>query len=129
MQDFIHKLKQKPEPVRRRIAVGTSVGITALVGIIWLGDVRLRRLRAEFRGLKAERPARHPLMPSRFPARTRSRISLSSWAPWVPLPARPHRKPSLTIIDGTTSSSFDQPARGECEPVRDRYSFLIRSVI
>jgi hypothetical protein len=36
MKDYINTLRQKPEHVRKRIALGSSLGATALVGVIWL---------------------------------------------------------------------------------------------
>ena len=35
MRDFIERLKAKPEHVRRRIAIGTSAGITGVVATGW----------------------------------------------------------------------------------------------
>ena len=35
MRDFIERLKSKPEHIRRRIAVGTTVGITGVVATAW----------------------------------------------------------------------------------------------
>ncbi|MES2225936.1 MAG: hypothetical protein V4480_03975 [Patescibacteria group bacterium] len=36
MKDFVHNLKQKPEHVRKRIALGTASGATALIAIAWV---------------------------------------------------------------------------------------------
>ena len=36
MKDYVAKLKAKPEHVRKRIALGTSAGVTALIGVVWL---------------------------------------------------------------------------------------------
>jgi hypothetical protein len=35
MRDFIERLRAKPEHVRRRIAVGTSLGITGVIAFVW----------------------------------------------------------------------------------------------
>jgi hypothetical protein len=35
VRDHVERLKAKPEHVRRRIAVGTSVGITGVVATVW----------------------------------------------------------------------------------------------
>jgi hypothetical protein len=35
MRDFIERLKSKPEHVRRRIALGTSLGVTGVVAAVW----------------------------------------------------------------------------------------------
>ncbi len=37
MLDFIERLRQKPEHVRRRIATGTAVTLTGLVTLGWIG--------------------------------------------------------------------------------------------
>ncbi|HFC10935.1 MAG TPA: hypothetical protein ENJ75_01960 [Candidatus Kaiserbacteria bacterium] len=36
MSDFIQKLKAKPIHVRENIALGTAIGVTALVTIVWI---------------------------------------------------------------------------------------------
>jgi hypothetical protein len=36
IRDYIEHLKSKPEHVRRRIAFGTSAGITGVVAVAWL---------------------------------------------------------------------------------------------
>lgn len=36
LQKFIKNIKAKPEPVRRSITLGTSLGITGVVGFFWL---------------------------------------------------------------------------------------------
>ena len=35
VRDHVERLKAKPEHIRRRIAVGTSVGITGVVATVW----------------------------------------------------------------------------------------------
>lgn len=36
IRDYVEHLKSKPEDVRRRIALGSSVGITAIVAVGWM---------------------------------------------------------------------------------------------
>jgi hypothetical protein len=36
MRDHIERLRAKPEHIRKRIAIGTSVGVTAVVALVWL---------------------------------------------------------------------------------------------
>lgn len=36
MQDFIHKLRQKPESKRRQIALGTSAAVTGVIFAVWV---------------------------------------------------------------------------------------------
>ncbi len=35
MRDYIERLRAKPEHVRRRIALGTSVGVTGVIAFFW----------------------------------------------------------------------------------------------
>jgi hypothetical protein len=35
IRDHVERLKAKPEHIRKRIAVGTSVGITGVVAVVW----------------------------------------------------------------------------------------------
>ncbi len=37
MQDFIERLRAKPEHVRKQIAMGTATALTGLVAVGWLG--------------------------------------------------------------------------------------------
>ena len=36
MQRHLHALRQKPEHIKKRIAVGSAVGITGLVALVWI---------------------------------------------------------------------------------------------
>lgn len=37
MLDFIERLRQKPEHVRRRIAAGTALSVTGVIALGWVG--------------------------------------------------------------------------------------------
>jgi hypothetical protein len=39
MQRHLHALRQKPEHIRKSIAVGASFGITGLVALVWVGTL------------------------------------------------------------------------------------------
>ena len=39
MQDFIERLRAKPEHVRKQIAMGTAAGLTGIVALGWLGGL------------------------------------------------------------------------------------------
>ncbi len=39
MRDFIERLRAHPEHIRHRIAMGTTVGFTGLVAIVWFGTL------------------------------------------------------------------------------------------
>ncbi len=36
MLNLISKLQKKPEPVRNKIAIGTSLGLTGIIVVLWL---------------------------------------------------------------------------------------------
>ena len=36
MRDYINRLRAHPEHIRHRIAIGTTVGVTALVALVWI---------------------------------------------------------------------------------------------
>jgi hypothetical protein len=41
MRNFVERLRNKPEHIRRRVAVGTAVGITGVVTATWLFGLTL----------------------------------------------------------------------------------------
>ena len=111
MQEFLLKLKQKPEHVRRQIAVGTSAGITALVGIIWVATMASSGAFAlDTSGTANTNAASNTPSTDAFAlsgTNVKSNFSQLVGAVDSAVGATTS-KPSLTIIDGTTTSSFDQ---------------------
>jgi len=107
MKDTIIRLKEKPEHVRRRIAVATSAGITALVAIVWVGTMASSgafALGSQPAGSDASQKT-----PDSFAlsgTNVQSNFSQLMGAVSAATGAS-SSQPSLTIVDGGTSSSFD----------------------
>lgn len=110
MQDYIHKLKQKPEHVRRRIAVGASAGITALVAVIWMTAMTGSGAFALGTGTNAPKQAPSTDAFALDGTNVKSNISQLTAAVDAATGAS-SSQPSLTIIDGTTTSSIGQPTK------------------
>lgn len=110
MQDYIQKLKQKPEHVRRRIAVGTSASITALVGIIWVTAMTGSGAFALGTGTNA--PKQAPSTDAFALDGTNVKSNMSQLTAAVDAATGATTSPaSLTIVDGTTTSSIGQPTK------------------
>lgn len=113
MQKFIHTLKQKPEHVRHRIAMGTSIGVTALVGVIWVavmatsGTFALNTNPATSTGT-GQTPSSDAFALSG--TNVKSNFSQLVGAVGAATGATTSQ-PALTIVDGTTTSSFNQPTQ------------------
>lgn len=112
MQDFIWKLKQKPEHVRRQITVGASAGITALVAVIWVTTMATSGTFAL--GTKPANTTGANQMPSSDAFALSGTNVKSNFSQLVGAVGSAisgtSSQPALTIIDGTTTSSFDKPA-------------------
>ncbi len=105
MKDFITRLKQKPEPVRQRIAVATSAGVTGLIAVVWAGTMAASgtfALGTPEAGSAASEPDAFALSGTNV----ESNFSQLMGAVGAATGAT-SSEPSLTIIDGQTSSSFD----------------------
>jgi len=117
MQKFIHQLKQKPDHVRRRVAIGTSAGFTALVAIIWVTALTSSGTFA-LSSSPAQQSAKQAPTTDAFAldgTNVHSNISQLVGAVDAATGATTS-KPSLTIIDGKTTSSFDQPTQASANP-------------
>lgn len=104
MKDFITRLKQKPEHVRQRIAVGASAGVTGLIAVVWAGTMAATGTFAL--GTPEAKPAAP--QPDSFAlsgTNVESNFSQLMGAVGAATGAT-SSEPSLTIIDGETSSSF-----------------------
>lgn len=113
MQDFIHKLKQKPEHVRHRIALGTSVGITAFVGIVWVSAMTASGAFSIGTGPSAVAANKQAPSTDAFAlSGTNVKSNFSQLVGAVDAATgATTSKPALTIIDGTTTSSFEEQAQ------------------
>jgi hypothetical protein len=109
MKDFILKLKQKPEHVRKRIALGTSVGVTALVAVIWGTSMAATGVLALGNGAGAsDQPAKTDSFPLSG-TNVQSNFSQLLGAVGAATNATT-AQPTITIVDGGTSSSFTKTA-------------------
>lgn len=112
MQKAIHNLRQKPDHVRRRIAIGASAGITALVGIVWLTAMTSSGAFAIGTGPATPGTASQTPSSDAFAlsgTNVKSNISQLVGAVNAATGAT-SSQPALTIIDGGTSSSLDHQA-------------------
>ena len=118
MQDYLLKMKQKPQHVRQRIAVGASVGITAFVGLIWVATMTTSGAFALNNGAPAATNTSNAAPSSNAFAldgtNVKSNFSQLVGAVGAATGAT-SSQPSLTIIDGKTTSSFSQPS-GNANP-------------
>lgn len=110
MRHHIENLKQKPEHVRHRVALGVSAGATALVAVIWFvasaatGTFALSSPSAtstsEERDTPSELDAKEGL--SQLAGALGSAVGATS------------TEPELTIVDGNTTSTLDSsPAENQ----------------
>jgi len=111
MKEFVLRLKQKPEHVRRRIAVATSVGATALVALIWAGTMASGGAFALGTGTGNNAAAGGASSQGNEPfalsgTNVESNFSQLLGAVSAATGAS-SSDPTLTIIDGDSSSSFD----------------------
>lgn len=113
MQDFIQNLKQKPVHVRHRIVIGTSAGVTALVGIIWVTTMATSGAFAlTGPGQSTNADGQTPSGDAFALSGTNVKSNFSQLAGAVgAVTGATTSQPALTIIDGTTTSSFDQSAQ------------------
>lgn len=116
MKDFIANLRQKPEHVRKRIAVGTSVGVTGFVGLVWItamtatGAFALQNSNTETPNTPSEEFALSG-------TNVQSNFSELMGAVGAATGAT-SSDPELKIVDGDTSSSFaKEPAPNQSATV------------
>lgn len=109
MKKLIATIKQKPEHVRKQIAVGTSIGVTGLVGVIWLASmVTSNTFALGNTSVGADVTAKTDTnTDSSSLAGTGVKSNFSQLLGAVGAATNgTTSKPALTIVDGNTSSSF-----------------------
>jgi hypothetical protein len=105
MKDFIVNLKKKPEHVRKRIALGTSIGVTALVGVIWAGTLVATGTLALNNGIAPSGDQKKTDTFGLSGTNVQSNFSQLLGAVGAATGAT-SSQPTITIVDGGTSSSF-----------------------
>ena len=112
-EEVIANLRQKPEHIRHRIALGTSVGITALVAVIWVTVMATSGTFALHTGGGSKGGAGQAPSTDAFAlSGTNVTSNFSQLVGAVGAAAgATTSQPALTVIDGTTTSSLDQPTQ------------------
>ncbi len=112
LKHHLTTLRQKPEHVRRRVAVGASVGVTALVAVIWAGTLAATGALAIGGGLGTtgsdaggieKKESDFALSGTNINSNFSQLLGAVSAATKGTSSA-----PALRVIDGDTSSSFEQ---------------------
>lgn len=106
LHEHLTTLRQKPEHVRQRVAVGASAGITALIAVVWAGTLVSTGAFALNSG-----PSQAPAAQNADGFALSGTNVTSNFAQLMgavgAATGATTSQPSLTIIDGTTTSSFD----------------------
>lgn len=108
MKEYVAKLKSKPEHVRKRIAVGASGAVTAVIALAWFGTLAATGAFSLSTGVVAEAESA-PV------ALTNTNIQ-SNWSQLMgavgAATGASSSTPDLTIVEGRSSTTFEreQPA-------------------
>lgn len=102
MRHHIENLKQKPEHIRHRVAIGASAGATALVALIWLAAHTATGTFA----LSAPTASSEDQAASEEVAGTEEGTSQLAGALGSAMGIASD-EPELTIVDGNTTSTID----------------------
>lgn len=101
MKQYVQNLKAKPEHVRKRIAVGASGAVTAVIALAWFGTLAATGAFSLSNGVVADaEPA--------SVAFTNTNVQ-SNWSQLlgaVGAVTGASSTPELTIVEGETSSTF-----------------------
>ncbi len=109
MKEYIARLKQKPEHVRKRIVFGTSVGITAFIAIAWIGTTAATGAFALKDPSNAVAESDNSNAVALTPTNVKSNFNQLLGAVSAATNGT-STKPALTIVDGDASSTFDKQA-------------------
>lgn len=111
IHEYVRTMRQKPEHVRRRAAVGISAGVTALVAVLWAGTMVSTgafALATPGDGQGTGAPAAQGSSDGFALSGTNVKSNFSQLMGAVnAATGATSTGPSLRIIDGTTTSSFD----------------------
>jgi hypothetical protein len=112
IEEHVAHLRSKPEHVRSRIVMGTSVGVTALVGVIWVAAMTSSGTFALGNGPQdvAQSDTQTPSSDAFALSGTNVKSNISQLVGAVnAATGATTSSPALTIVDGQTTSSFNQP--------------------
>ena len=107
MKKYVHHIKAKPEHVRKRVAIGAAAGITALIAIVWIvtlsgsGALALSQDASPIDKANSQNP-------QLATGGTKSTVEQLLGA--VGAAGATSSAPALTIVDGQSNSTFQQPA-------------------
>jgi|CXWL01.1.fsa_nt_gi hypothetical protein len=101
MRHHIQHLKEKPEHVRRRIAVGTSAGVTVIVALVWMVTLSSS-------GVLALKNAPTSESENVAESARSAKEGITSLLGAVGAAPGESTSPALSIIDNGASSTLDQ---------------------
>ena len=104
MRRHLENLKEKPEHVRHRVALGVSAGVTGLVAVVWLGA----HVATGTFALSSPQAAPEDRAAATGFADARGEFSQLMGAVGGTLGASSN-EPALTIVDGNTTSTLTPP--------------------
>ena len=110
IMDHIERLREKPEHVRNRIALGVSIGATALVALVWATALATTQVFA----LKNEGPVAPEEVPAPTFAETKSAFSELVGAVGSAVGAT-SSDPTLQIVDTKTTTTFDTKVENDTD--------------
>lgn len=108
LRDYIEHLRSKPEHIRRRIALGTSFGFTALVAVLWFTSLAASGTFTLASNTVPENKDLPPVLPD-----TSKSVSELLGAVGAYQSAAKNPEAPITIVDGSASSTLE--ARGASE--------------
>ncbi len=103
IRDYVEQLKAKPEHIRRRIALGSSLGITGVVALFWV--VALGASGTLALSAPADTGASNGL--AEAAGETSSRFGNLLGAVGAASSYTQGGEPALTIVDGSASSTIE----------------------
>jgi hypothetical protein len=121
MRHHLENLKQKPEHVRHRVALGASVGATAFVALIWF----VAHAATDSFALSAPTQAPSPESEAASAELADATSGLSQLAgAFGGMLGATSTEPELTIVDGNTTSTLDSaPAENQNQTNATAISF------
>lgn len=114
-QEFLDKMREKPEHVRKQVAVGASGVVTGLVALVWFGTLAATgAFTLAPAGEVAQEPQAAPVAFTNTNVRSNFQELLG--AVGAATGATPSEEPGVTVIDGNTSSTFREDTPVQTSP-------------